>query len=90
LKVSRKTFEGPTMRAASILTVHDAPPLGEVVLVPAALTGRSQAELARSMATYLQKAAPNTGAEALSLLRRMFPHTPLAERVAAFAAAMRR
>lgn len=78
------------MRAASFLPAHEAPPLGEVVLAPAALTGRSQAELARSMANYLQKAAPNTGAEALSLLRRMFPHSPLTVRVAALAALMRR
>ncbi len=78
------------MRAASFLAVHDAPPLGEVVLAPVALTGRSQAELAHSMAAYLQKAAPGTGAEALSLLRRTFPHSPLTVRVAALAALMRR
>ncbi len=78
------------MPANAVLIVHDAPPLGEVVLAPAALTGRPRAELAHSMAQYLQGAAPNTGAEALSLLRRMFPDTPLADRVAALAAAMRR
>lgn len=78
------------MRAASLLPLHDAPPLGEVVLAPAALTGRSQAELARSMVNYLQEAAPNTGAEALSLLRRTFPNAPFPARAAALAALGRR
>ena len=83
-------IEELTMRATAILTVDDAPRLGEVTLPPATVTGVAQAPLAHFMTNYLQKAAPNTGAEALSLLRRMFPHTPLADRVAALAAAMRR
>lgn len=78
------------MHAASTLTLHDAAPLGEVVLAPSALTGLPHAELARSMANYLQKAAPGNGAEALSLLRRTFPDSPLTVRVAALVALMRR
>ena len=50
----------------------------------------ARSEPARSMADYLRQAGPDSGAEALSLLRRMFPDTPLADRVAALAAAMRR
>ena len=42
------------------------------------------------MANYLLETSPDTGAEALKLLRRMYPDTPLADRVAAFAATMRR
>lgn len=76
------------MRVASLLPLHESPPLGE--RAPAGLKRVPQAEPARAMASYLQQAAPNTGAKALSLLRRMFPNTPLADRVAAFAAAMRR
>ena len=78
------------MRAAPFLPVHDAPPLGEMVLAPSAPTGFSQAQLARSMANYLMVAAPDTGAEALSLLRRTFPNSPLTVRVAALAALARR
>jgi hypothetical protein len=54
------------------------------------MTGVPQAELARSMADYLLETSPDSGAEALSLLRRMFPDSPLTVRVAALAALMRR
>jgi hypothetical protein len=78
------------MRAASALTIHESPPLGDVALAPAAMGGIPEAQLARSMTNYLHETAPDSGAEALALLRRMFPHSPLAARVAALAAAMRR
>jgi len=78
------------MRAESVLTVKDALPLGEVVLAPAAITGMSETQLARSMTECLYETAPSTGAEALAMLRRIFPNSPLTARVAALAAAMRR
>jgi hypothetical protein len=81
------------MRAAaaqSTLRVTDPLPLGDVVLAPREVTGVSQAELARSMAEHLLANSATTDAEALSALRRAFPHAPLTARVAALAALMRR
>lgn len=63
---------------------------GEVTLAPEAVTGLSEAQLARSMADALVEAAPANGAEALHLLRRFFPNSPLTIRVAALGALMRR
>jgi hypothetical protein len=80
------------MRAAahSTIRVSDPPPLGDVALAPAALTGMPEAQLAHSMVEQLRSADPNTSAEALRFLRRAFPHSPLTVRVAALAALMRR
>jgi hypothetical protein len=80
------------MRAAARSTVRisDPPPLGDVSLAPAALTGVPEAQLARSMVEQLRSADPATNAEALSFLRRAFPHSPLTLRVTALAALMRR
>ena len=81
------------MRAAAVRSpfqVHDPIPLGDMPLAPPELTGRSQAELAQSMADYLVASTPGTSAQALSYLRRAFPHAPLTIRVAAMAALMRR
>lgn len=62
-----------------------------VPAMPADGTARGlQSRLASTMANYLLETSPDTGAEALKLLRRMYPDTPLADRVAAFAATMRR
>jgi hypothetical protein len=85
--------EGFAMRAAtapSTILVHEPPPLGDVSLAPRELTGLSQAELARSMAACLATSTPDTDAEALGTLRRAFPRAPLAARVAALAALIRR
>ena len=65
-------------------------PLGDVTLAPFAMTKRSEADLARAMAEHLQGTRPATGAEALSMLRRAFPDSPLTARVTALAAMMRR
>jgi hypothetical protein len=81
------------MRAAAIpspIQVYDPAPLGDMPLAPPELTGMSQAELARSMADYLVASEPGSDAQALSYLRRAFPHAPLTVRVAALAALMRR
>jgi hypothetical protein len=74
----------------STIRIFEPDPFGEVTLAPAAITGRPEAELARSMADALINAQPSTGTEALSLLRRLFPDSPLTVRVAALDALMRR
>jgi len=73
-----------------IVKIAEPDPLGDVTLVPAATSGRSEAEMARSMAAALLDAGPASGAEALSILRRIFPDSPLTVRVAALDAIMRR
>lgn len=75
---------------AAIRTISEPEPFGEVTLAPPAVTGRSEAELARSMAEALVDAGPATGAEALKILRQGFPDSPLTTRVAALDAIMRR
>jgi hypothetical protein len=74
----------------STIRVTDPIPLGDVVLAPPEATGRSQADLARSMAEQLLSQGSESDAEALSVLRQAFPHAPLTARVAALAALMRR
>lgn len=73
-----------------ILRIAEPDPFGDVTLAPAAATGRSETDLARSMADALFCAEPASGTEALSILRRLFPHSPLTVRVAALDAMMRR
>lgn len=68
----------------------EAPPFGDVTLAPFAMTKRSEADLAHAMAEHLRDARPGSGAEALSALRRAFPHSPLTLRVMALGALMRR
>ncbi len=70
--------------------VSEPVPVGDVSLAPAAATGRSEAELARAMAECLFAAAPQPDAEALRVPRLAFPHSPLAARLGALAAMLRR
>ena len=77
-------------QARATIRITDPVPFGDVALAPPELTGVSQGELARSMAEHLVASAPDTHAEALSMLRRAFPHSPLTTRVAALAAMIRR
>ena len=79
-----------TLARKLTLRISDPDPFGEVTLAPAAVTGRSESELAHSMVKALLGAAPATGAEALNILRRLFPNSPLTIRVAALDAMMRR
>ncbi len=78
------------LAAKPVLRIFEPDAFGDVTLPPAAITGRSESELAHSMAEALIGATPSTGAEALSLLRRLFPESPLTARVAALDAIMRR
>jgi hypothetical protein len=80
------------MRAATThahMPVENLVPLGDMSLAPRELTGMSEAELARSMVEYLVASAPASNTQALTSLRRAFPHAPLTTRVAALAALMR-
>ena len=64
----------------------DALLIGDMPLAPYAMTGRTEAELARAMAEHLLTANPTSGAKALAVLREAFPDSPLTVRVAALAA----
>jgi hypothetical protein len=75
---------------AKVKILDEPPPFGDVALAPSEATGRSEAELARAMAERLLAAAPGSDAEALKVLRRAFPQSPLTARLAALAALMRR
>jgi hypothetical protein len=59
-------------------------------LAPAGLTGRSEAELARSLAVQLLGRRPDNARDALRLLRQAFPNASLTIRVAALDALMRK
>jgi len=72
------------------LSPADAPPFGDMPLAPFAMTKRTEADLAEAMAEHLRTAAPGSGSETLSALRRAFPESPLTLRVTAFASLMRR
>ena len=79
--------------SASRITLRLQPPVpyGEVTMVPAALSGRSEAEMARAMAAALADPdeAP-TVAEVYRRLRQAFPIAPLTARVAALGTLMDR
>jgi hypothetical protein len=81
------------MRTAAlrqIMQIMDPAPFGDVTLAPSNMAGRSEAELARTMADALLDAQPASGAEALRHLRLVFPQSPLTVRIAALGAMMRR
>lgn len=71
------------------LRISEPNPFGDVTLVPQQVSGCSEADLARAMADALLEAEPESHSEALRILRKMFPHSPLAVRVAALGALMR-
>jgi hypothetical protein len=72
------------------IRISDPDPFGDVTLVPAAIAGRSESQLARAMAEALVESNPGTASQALQYLRSMFPGSPLTARVAALNALMRR
>jgi hypothetical protein len=63
-------------------------PLGEVTMVPAPLSGRSEAEMARAMAAALADEESVTAAEVYRRVRQAFPFAPLSARVSALAMLM--
>jgi hypothetical protein len=80
------------MGAARRVTLRVEPPMpyGDVALVPAILSGRPEADLARAMAAALADVEAPTAAEVYKRLRQAFPSAPLSARVAALATLMDR
>lgn len=72
------------------LRIQSPMPLGEVTMVPAPISGRSEAELARAMAAALADVEAPSAAEIYGRLRQAFPLAPLSARVGALAALMER
>jgi hypothetical protein len=72
------------------LRIQPPMPYGDVALVPAILSGRPEADLARAMAAALGDVEAPTAAEVYSRLRQAFPLAPLSARVAALATLMDR
>ena len=76
--------------AAGRLTLRVKPPLplGDVTMVPASHSGRSEAELARAMAAALADDESATAADVYRRVRQAFPSAPLSARVGALAMLM--
>jgi hypothetical protein len=71
-----------------ILRVQRPIPYGDVTLVPAPLSGRSEADMARAMAAALSDIDAPTAADVHSQLRQAFPFAPLRARMAALTTLM--
>ena len=77
------------MAAARVtLRIKQPLPLGDVTMVPAPLSGRSEAELARAMAAALADDESATAADVYHRVREAFPFAPLSARVGALAMLM--
>jgi hypothetical protein len=72
------------------LRVQPPIPFGDVALVPALLSGRPEADMARAMAAALADIEAPTAADVYKRLRQAFPLAPLNTRVAALSALMER
>jgi hypothetical protein len=80
------------MAAAHRITLRVKPPLplGDVTMVPPALSSRSEAEMARAMAAALADEESVTAADVYRRVRQAFPFAPLSARVGALAMLMDR
>jgi hypothetical protein len=79
------------MRARRVtLRVQPPVPYGDVTVVPASLSGRPEAELARAMAAALADVEAPTAADVYNRLRQAFPFAPLSARLAALSTLMER
>lgn len=65
-------------------------PLGDVTVLPKALTGRPEADMAHAMAAALADIEIPTAADALKRLRQAFPYSSLSARTAALGVMMER
>jgi hypothetical protein len=72
------------------LRVQPPVPYGEVTMVPAGLSGRPEADMARAMAAAFADIEAPTAAEIYDRLRQTFPAAPLSARVGALAVIMER
>lgn len=78
------------MSARRVIRVHPPLPLGDVTMVPAALSGRTEADMARAMAAALSEFDLPSAADVRGRLRQTFPLAPLGARLSALAAMMER
>jgi hypothetical protein len=78
--------------AARRITLRVQPPIpfGEFTMVPALLSSRPEAEMARAMAAALSDIEAPTAADVYNRLRQAFPLAPLTARVAALGVIMDR
>ena len=72
------------------LRIQPPMPFGDVALVPATLSGRPEADMARAMAAALADIEAPTAADVYNRLRQAFPMAPLRARVAALGVLMDR
>ncbi len=72
------------------LRVQPPIPFGDVTLVPATLSGRPEADMARAMAAALADIEAPTAADVYNRLRQSFPLAPFGTRVAALGVIMER
>jgi hypothetical protein len=81
----------PAMSARRItLRIEPPNPFGEVTLVPAAISGRPEAEMGRAMAATFTDFDTGSASDALRRLRQAFPMAPLSARLAALDVLMER
>ncbi len=80
------------MGAARRVTLRVQPPVpfGDVTMVPASLSGRPEADLARAMAAAFAEVEAPSASEIYGRLRQSFPAAPLSARVAALSVIMER
>jgi hypothetical protein len=78
------------MSPRRVVRVQPPVPLGDVTMVPAALSGRAEAEMARAMAATLAEFELPSAADVLGRLRQAFPPAPLSARIAALSVMMER
>ncbi len=72
------------------LRIQSPIPFGDVTMVPAPISGRPEAEMARAMAAALADIDVPSAADVYNRLRQAFPLAPLSARVGALAALMER
>ena len=72
------------------LRVEPPMPFGEFTMVPAPLSARPEADMARAMAAALSDIEAPTAADVYNRLRQAFPLAPLTARVAALGVLMDR
>jgi hypothetical protein len=80
------------MGAGRRITLRIQPPVpyGDDTLVPAPLSGRPEADMARAMAAVMTEVEAPTAADVYNQLRQAFPLAPLSVRVAALSELMER
>ena len=78
--------------AARRITLRVQPPMpfGDVTMVPATLSGRPVADMARAMTAAFADTEAPTAADVYNRLRQAFPMAPLTARVAALGVIMDR